>query len=165
MDQLAGEAVAAGPVGQDRCLLIARGHDELWRSKLAVGGVEPPVVISALDPLDARAELELDPVLVGVPVEMLDELVPRSEHRGALRELPARQVRERPAGIEAKAVIPGAPRRRHLVRLVRQKRAQATVLEGHGSRYARGSRADHHDLTLDHVATITPPARAVRACP
>ena len=73
-----------------------------WGTRdLAGGGAQRPAAVRALDPVDVRAELEVDPVLAGVVVEMLHELVSRGEHRSPLREAAPGQVGQRPAGVEA----------------------------------------------------------------
>jgi hypothetical protein len=50
----------------------------------------------AVDALDLGAEPELDPVLAGVPVEVVDDLVTGREHPSSLGIRPIRQMRERP---------------------------------------------------------------------
>ena len=91
---------------------------------------------------------------------MLDELVPRGEHRSPLREAAPGQVGIGPAGVQAQPVVAGAPRRCHLVRLVDQERPQPPVLESHGGRHSGGPGADHRDLWLGHMATINDHRRA-----
>ena len=158
--QLALEQVAPRPIGHGRLRLVPGGDDHLGDADLAGGGAQRPATVRALDPVDLRSELEVDPVLARVLVEMLHELVPRGEHRSPLREAAPGQVGIGPAGVQAQPVVAGAPRRCHLVRLVDQERPQPPVLESHGGRHSGGPGADHRDLWLGHMATINDhPAR------
>jgi hypothetical protein len=76
--------VAAAPVRDHRLALVAGRDEHLPRADLAAGGLHDPAPVVCGDALDARAELQVDPVLVRVALEVLDELVAGREHRRAL---------------------------------------------------------------------------------
>jgi hypothetical protein len=93
VEEPAAEQLASRPVRNDRLLLVARGHDHLRSAELALRRLECPSSVRAIDPLDPRGEPQVDPVLARVPLDMLNELVARGEHRRALLEAPLRKVR------------------------------------------------------------------------
>jgi hypothetical protein len=76
VDQLAGKAVAAGPVGHPRYRVVAGCDDRVVGHERSPGGLEAPAtVVGPLDPAKLRAEADLEPVVIGVPLEVVDEVV------------------------------------------------------------------------------------------
>ena len=104
-------------------------------------------------------------ILAGVAVEVVDELVARGEHRRALREPAARQVRVGAAGVEPEPVVARPPGGGDIVGLVHQKRAQAPRPSAPQRRPPRPARHRRPPPGARSSATIAASARAVRTCP
>ena len=86
-------------------------------------------VVIAVNPNRGRAQPPFDSRFTGMALEMVDELVARGEHRRALGETPAGQMRKRAARVQAQPVVPGSPRGSNLFGPVKDQRVNALVKE------------------------------------
>jgi hypothetical protein len=92
VEEVALEGLPPRPLRDDGRLVEARGDDDLRGAKLTGVRVDYPVSGPRLDPLDARAEAELHPVLAGMAFDVPDQLLAAREDRRALGVGTAGQV-------------------------------------------------------------------------
>jgi hypothetical protein len=70
--QLPLEVCAAAPAGDHGVVLVTGRDHDLPRTDHALGRIEIPAAVLTIDALHARAELQVDPVLARVALEVLD---------------------------------------------------------------------------------------------
>ena len=101
--------------------------------------------------MDLGAEHQLNPVLVGVPIEVRDDIVAVREHRCPLRVPALRQVRERTTGVEFEPVVAASPGRRDGVGFVDEKWTQSAVAQADRHGYACGACSDDRYVVPGHT--------------
>src|SRR5205823_1454119 len=109
VEQLAGEAPAAGPVGDVRRAVVAGRDDRLRGEDRPPRRVEPPARFVRLDPLDPSAGAHLEAVLLDVGAEVLEQVVTGHPPAEPARNAEAGQTGEQARRVEAEPVVPCPP--------------------------------------------------------
>jgi hypothetical protein len=136
-------------------VVVAGGDDDVRRANLpgagtAAGGggsfpraQHPAVTVRvAVDPVDVRVEPDLEPVMLGVGLEVADHVVARDPLAVTAGDAEAGQVRQPADRVQVQPVVVAAPGRREGVRAVDDDRLDAGALQHRGGGEAAGTGAD-----------------------
>ena len=162
VDQVAGEGLPSGPVGQVGIVVETGGHHHRGRVDDTVVAAHLPMAVDSIDPLDHGVEADVELVVSGVVLEVPDPLVPR----GVLAvSAPARTeagLGGHPAGgVEAQGRVAGAPAGGHLVRALEHDDVGSGSSQSRtGSEPGRSRPADHG---VNHRAKGTVRRASLRA--
>jgi hypothetical protein len=111
--ELAAEAVATGPVGQERRVVVAGGDHDAFRvdhARRAVdGGCQAPAAAGAGQTVDGDAEADAQLVVGGVLLEVAHDVVAGDPGAVLARDGETGQRREDPRRVQVQAVVVTAP--------------------------------------------------------
>jgi hypothetical protein len=158
VDQLAGEAVAAGPVGQIGVMVEPCGDDDCRRLQIAAVRSDAPATVYGLHLLHLGVEPDIDSVMRGITLQIGDPRIarwilavpPASSAKPGLGRHPAGRVQPQP-------VVARSPARTDLVGLL-----DDNALDPRATKRRRGSKAPRPGAADDrplHVIEATPGSR------
>jgi len=133
VDELAGVPVATGPVGELRNGVVAGRDHGVAREQRARGGLEPPhIVAAAIYSLERGAEAHRQPMVLGIALQVRDEVLAARIAAVAPRDPVAGQGREHARRVEPERLISRPPARAHPVRTLEHQYLESALAQQRG---------------------------------